>query len=362
MPFDKGTINLTFLRANTPIPDDFLERFNTKVAGKLDNVADKPQIGWVSGRHILERTINEDTSIFAGYVHMNLRISQRKIPSVLLKAECRKEELDYMLDKNVNFVPATVKRNIKKEIEEKRLMSMPPTINAIPFVMNPRDGIIFLSTSSRAKVVLFQEFFEQTLKVTASHMDFANFAEQIGEKIEKFKGISYSPKKSSSEELCARDFLTWLWYYSETREGEVKIKSNVYNILLEGPFTFASNSETEGSVETSIKKGSPARSAEAKAALEVGKKLKKANITITRYKDVWKTSFNADTFIFSSLELPEGEKLDPISAFDERMRLIYEFKEVFSQYLKIFFESLNSSNWKNIQKSILKWSEEREGF
>jgi len=362
MPFDKGTINLTFLKANTSIPENFLERFSAKLAGKLDDVTDKPQVGWVSGRHILERVINETTSIFAGYAHMNLRISQRKIPSVLLKAECRKEELDYMLEKNVSFVPATVKRNIKREIEEKRLMSMPPTINAIPFVMNPKDGTIFLSTTSPARMVIFQEFFEQTLKVAVIHMDFANFAEQIGEKIEKFKGISFSSKKPTMEELSARDFLTWLWYYSETKEGELKIKNNTYNILLDGPFTFASTSETEGSAEISIKKGAPARSAEAKAALEVGKKLKKANIIITRHKDTWKTAFNADTFIFSSLELPDGEKLDQISAFDERMRLIYEFRNIFSEYIKIFFDTLKSSNWKNIQKNILKWTEEREGF
>lgn len=364
MSFDKSPVNIAFLKANStlPTPEQILKLFNAKVAGKLDDVTDKPQVGWVSGRHLLERTIDENTSQISSYLHLNLRISQRKIPSVLLKAECKKMELDYMLENNVAFVPAAVKRNIKRDVEEKRLMSMPPTINAVPFVINPKNGIVYLSSSSPAKMIVFQELFEQTLKVALTHLDFANFAAFIGEKIDKYQPLSFSSNASSGDEISGRDFLTWLWHHCETKEGEAKIKNNTYNMMIDGPFTFAACGESEGSLEISIKKGMPGRSAEAKAALAVGKKLKKANLIISKYKDTWKTSFNADTFFFSALELPEGEKLDPISAFDERMRLIAEFMEIFEEYLKIFFNTCKAQNWKSTQKNLLKWAEEREAF
>lgn len=362
MPFDKGTFNIVFLKASGAIPAHHLELFQGKAAGKLDDVTDKPQIGWVSGRHLLERKIDEMTSETAGFTHLSLRISQRKIPSALLKAECRKEELDYMLAKNVGFVPATVRRNIRREIEERRLMTMPPSIAGIPLVLNPKDGSIFLSTSSPARIVLFQEMLEQTLKIGSVQLDFANIADlMLGEKLDKHRPVAFSSRqKSDGEDLSARDFLTWLWHHSETEEGEVKIRNSSFNCLVEGPFTFASSEECEGGVEISIRKGMPARSAEAKAALAVGKKLKKARLTISRGKDQWKAGFDADAFIFTSLELPEGEKLDPASAFEERMRLIAEFQTVMAEYVRTFFSLLKSGNWKTVQKDIIKWAEERE--
>ncbi|HPN85302.1 MAG TPA: hypothetical protein PK821_08215, partial [Victivallales bacterium] len=284
MPFEKGTLNLCVLKISGKLPDNHLELFQGKVAGKLDDVSDKPQVGWIGGRHLLERKIDESSSQIAGFTHLNLRISQRKIPPALLRAECRKEELDYMVAKNVNFVPAKVKSTIKKEIEERRLMSMPPTISGTPFVISPKDGIIYLSTSSTARIAIFQEILEQTLKISSVQLDFANSSKiLVNENIEKYKAVQFcnSPTKTSAE-LSARDFLTWLWYHSEINQGEVKMRNHSYNCLIEGPLTFSSSEECEGGVETSIRKGMPSRSAEAKSALFVGKKLKKASISIAR--------------------------------------------------------------------------------
>jgi hypothetical protein len=364
MSFEKGTLNICFLRSATALPNNNLELFQGKVAGKLDDVSDKAQIGWVSGRHLLERKIDETTSLIAGFPYLNLRISQRKIPSALLRAECRKGELDYMLAKDITFVPAKVKASIKREIEEARLMSMPPTISGIPLVLSPKDAMIYVSTSSLSRLTILQELFEQTLKVGTVHLDFANSANLLlGEKIEKYQAINFRTESTNStNELSSRDFLTWLWFHSETEEGEVKLRKNSYNCLVDGPLSFASSEECEGSFEISIRKGMPSRSAEAKSALAVGKKLKKASITLAKGKDIWKAVFNADSFIFTSLALPEGEKLDPASAFDERLRLIAEFHAVITEYIRTFFIELKSQDWKNKQRQILKWAEERVAY
>ena len=67
----------------------------------------------------------------------------------------------------------------------------------------------------------------------------------------------------------------------------------------------------------------PSACAEAKAAISVGKKLKKAKVTLTRGEDIWSGTFDADKFVFSSMNLPEGEELDPDSILSISDAYIY---------------------------------------
>ena len=62
MAFESGTIALIPCTLTGKMPKDFLERLQKYSAGKLDDVKDEPAIGWVSGRHLLESEINENTA------------------------------------------------------------------------------------------------------------------------------------------------------------------------------------------------------------------------------------------------------------------------------------------------------------
>jgi hypothetical protein len=363
MPFDRGTLPLTFLKINGDIPKDATAMFQTKTAGKLDGVGEEPQIGWVSGRHLLERNIDENTALMGKFIYLNLRISQRKIPSALLKAECRKEELDHMLANNVQFVPRKIRAQIKKEIIEKRLMTMPPSISGTPFVIDAKSGMIYLATPSLSRIETFQNLFYDTLKTDAVLLDFANSAKMLlDQNVEKLPSVKFCQHNNQNDDLSARDFLTWLWYYSETQSAKIKLGKNTCGCLLEGPFLFSSaSSENEtGSIETVLRRGNPARSAEAQTALAVGKKVKKAKITIAREKEIWSAIFNTDNFTFSSLSLPPVENLDPISSFEERISFISDFHSIIMEYLKIFLSSLKSASWKEEQNKIIKWAEKRD--
>ena len=67
MPIEtKGPFALTFCNLSAPLPENYLEKLNQGAGGKLDNVKDDPEVAWVSGRHLLETEINENTSILGG--------------------------------------------------------------------------------------------------------------------------------------------------------------------------------------------------------------------------------------------------------------------------------------------------------
>ncbi len=104
----------------------------------------------------------------------------------------------------------------------------------------------------------------------------------------------------------------------------------------------------------------PQRSAEAKAALSVGKKLKKAKITLIRGEHIWSGTFDADNFTFSGLALPDGEEMDIHSSFAERVNFLHNFNLAIEEYVKTFIQTLKSETWEEELQKIHQWSSERE--
>ncbi len=364
MSFERGSFALTLFRLPEKLPDDALELFESKAAGKLDDLKDELAVGWVSGRHLLERKINEATATCGGHFYLSLRTAQRKIPASLLNAECRMEELEYMQMNKLLFVPNKVRRQIKKDIEEKRLMQMTPVLSGIPFVIDKTSSMLYLGTSSPTKMDTFLSLFLDTFKmepvqIGIDDMMFRMFKQDVT----GLKPVRFS-KNCKAESNPGRDFVTWLWFHCEERGGKLKTKDfGDFELMIEGPITFALSDEAEGSGETVVRKGNPLRSAEAKAALDVGKKIKKAKFTIARDKEIWSGTIDADLMTFSGLKLPEGEKLDdPGSIFAERVNLLHIFQNVIQEYFRMFASSVRGEKWAKEESEILKWGAEKQAY
>ena len=360
MPFDRGTFSVAFFKLTEELPEDALELFNSHNAGKLDEVKDEPQIGWVSGRHLLERRIDDETAFLGGYIYLSLRTAQRKVPPALLNAESRMEELAHIKVTGNPDVPRKVKKEIKETIIENRLPQMVPTISGISIVIDQNDNTLYAAATSVRQIDTLLGFLNDTLKIAPLQIT----AEEImlEEKLNprNFNGISmidgdcddYSP---------GRDFLTWLWYYSEEEGGEVDVKGyEKFTSMIDGPLSFISDGE--GSFETVVRKGNPLKSAEASVALRVGKKLKKAKLIFCRADEIWTAGFDADNFTFSSLSLPEGEEMDYASRFAERISNLHIFKSVFISFYKYFIAQTQADDWPAKLDEIRNWIKNRESL
>jgi hypothetical protein len=361
MPFESGTFALSIFKIPGKLPEDCLEKFAERKAGMLDHVTDEPSIGWVSGRHLLETEIDESTAICGGHIYLNMRTAERKIPAVLLNAICRRAELAYMQENDSITVPSKEKRRIKADAIEKNLRKIPPSISGIPFVLDKAANMMYLGTGSTSQVDNFLAFFFKTLEIEPIQV---TIDEMMEGRSYDLPSVAFTTETPDEDPVPARDFLTWLWYYSETEGGSLTHeKYGDFEIMIEGPLTLAfSSEETKGSCETSIKKGNPLRSAEAKAALQVGKKLKKAKFIMARGQDIWRGSFDADKFAFSGIALPDGEEMERDSSFLERINFLYVFYEVFQAYFKKYAETAMASNWMETEKKMQQWVKERDSY
>lgn len=365
MSIEKGTTALTIFRLPQDMPEDTLELFSAKAAKKLDDLQMEEDIGWVSGRHLLERLIDEETAICGGSYHVHLRIAQRKIPTALLQAECRMNELRYIQENDVDFVPSRVRREIKENIEQTRLKSMPPQITGVPLVIDRNTNILYLGTGSTKLIDTFSSFFFDTFQFEPIQLSYEDIMiNSFNQTLEVLPRIFFSEKRREEDFIPGRDFLTWLWYYSESNNGgPVELENyGKVSIFVEGPLTFSLVDEAEGAGETVVKKGAPQNSAEAKAALEVGKKLKKAKLLLAQEGNLWNGTFDADKFTFSGLKLPDGEETEYHSMFEERVNFLNILRLAMIEYYKVYVENLQSDNWSTEKEEVLKWSAERDSL
>lgn len=368
MPIEtKGSFGLTFCNLSAPLPDDYLARLNRSAAGKLDNVKDEPEVAWVSGRHLLETEINENTSVLGGHLHINLRRAERKIPASLLSAICRRDELAYMLANDTVFVPRKMKKQIKEDAIEKNLMKMPPTISSATVAVNRAYNEMYAATVSQ-KVMdnivsgFIKDLDVEPIPVTVNEMMNRFYKEETN----ALPNVIFGGKTAGSdlEATPGRDFLTWLWYHSEVNGGDLDLGEwGTFQMGIEGPLSFGfATAEAQGAEESVVKKGCPQLSAEAKAALAVGKKLKRAKIQLVRDQQIWTFAMNADSFTFSGVILPEGEENEPHSLFEERGMFLHIMKLAMEGYFRKFVDIVTGPDRGSFEKDVRKWASERESF
>ena len=85
MPFENGSMSFRMLELPRAFQNNFVEKFAAEAAGSLDSIGTNQQRGWVTGRHLLDSHITEESAMLAGWVRLSLRLAERKVPAALLR-------------------------------------------------------------------------------------------------------------------------------------------------------------------------------------------------------------------------------------------------------------------------------------
>jgi hypothetical protein len=340
--FEGGSISFRMFYLPHEFPPDLVDRFADAAAPSLDRLKDGEINGWVTGRHLLDRRINSDTAYFGGHLRLTLMQAARKIPEALLKAECKMEEYARQEAQGVDTLKPTERSAIRQDIIKRLLPQMPPQLKGIPFVHN-NNGTLFAAALSDKQSDAFLIHFTQTLGMQLIPVTPETAAaKRRATDVRDWEPISFSPEVEDTlaGNHPGRDFLTWLWFYSEARGGLARLDGlGEFAVVVEGPLLFVL--EGQGAHEAVLRKGEPLLSAEAKTSLISGKKLKRAKLTLARGDQAWSATLDADTFVFRGLRLPESEPLDAISRFQQRMLLLETFQDAFLALYDRFVDERN---------------------
>lgn len=102
--------------------------------------------------------------------------------------------------------------------------------------------------------------------------------------------------------FLGEEFLTWLWYRIETEGGNFEIGKQEIGVVLDDFLAFA---PLEGSeTEHSLRKGLPTRTAEARAGLRSGRRLRRAKLLVARGEDEWSFTLDGPSMSLLGLKIP----------------------------------------------------------
>ena len=362
MSFESGSISFRICYAVSGLPENALASFVKHAAPPLKSLGAEPAIGWVGGRHLFDLPITDENAYCGGYLRLSLLKAERKVPASLLRAECFLEEIARMKADGKPFVDRKTKSEIRKQVMDRLLPEMPPTLHAVQFVYDERGGAVYVGATSDKQMDAFRLQFQATTGVDLIPADAETaLAHRRGENARQWAPISFSPEvpDEEMENRPGQDFLTWLWFASEDRAGIFNSKDQgQIAVALEGPLLM--ERPGNGAHVTALREGVPTASAEAQTALLTGKKLRRAKVTLARLDETWTCSFDADNFVFR-LKLPEPKDvLDPASKFQERIQKISTFRELFFELFDQFLdERCDEKKWAKAKKKIHQWVTDR---
>ena len=173
--------------------------------------------------------------------------------------------------------------------------------------------------------------------------------------------ISTKSESTEAASLIGREFLTWLWFKSEERNGRIALinKEEVELHFLKRIVLEAGEGEYSQGV---VCHGIHAELKEGKEAIRQGKKVKEAGIKLIHDKNEWEFTFKSDCFHFQSLKMPAPDwqetQEDPSGSLLERIYLIENVVKTIDSLYESFLQIRYSPQWEEKETKLLaKWLE-----
>lgn len=363
MSFESGSVSFRMYHLVKEIPEPLHEGFLRRVAPPLDTLRDQAVFGWVTGRYLLDRKIDEQNAMYGGWLRMCLLQAERKIPASLLRAEVMQEELVRLAVSGNEYLSRKEKQEVKQEIMDRLLPTMPPQLKGMTFVHRPGQGELYAETLSEKQVDVFTIYLREAIGFTPEVMMPETLALRLGRSDPReWMPTSFSEDVDAERvsPLAGHDFMTWLWFMAETHPDKVPLADGgKVGVMLEGPLTLVM--EGGGAHETSLRKGNPLVSAEAKACLAAGKKLRKATVNLVAGEQVWRFGFDAESFAVRGLKPAASEGAsDPVGRFQDRMVQVETVKDLllglYGAFLKV---RASGPDWEATVKEMRTWIRDR---
>ena len=163
--------------------------------------------------------------------------------------------------------------------------------------------------------------------------------------------------------ILGQEFLTWLWFASDTRNGLFRKRDKAeFSLFMEQRIS-VQGGEGE-SMETATVSGALSRLREARLGLATGKKVTRALVRMEQGADVWHCVLKAGDFSLSSLRTPKIDRKDgadqgdiePDAALLEKVFLMEEatafLDELYGQFLSL---RISPAAWKEESARIRDW-------
>jgi len=313
MAIQKGPLTFTLFRPTReapppPDPEALAERLRSLSFRESVSRAEEKTIGWTGLEDILDRDFNRYPPVRGKLALFCLRIDRKQVSPALLRFRTLEAQRRLKEEGRQERQSRHQQGLLRETIREELLAGSP----AVPALYEacwflPEGRILFSSHTDQVCddfTLLFRDTFSTVLE---PYSPWDEAAAALG-------------PEGPAPFTLGREFLTWLWFKSEERDGTIALTRQeevelefIRRIVLEGG---------EGNhAETVVCHGLNAELKEGREALRRGKKIREARLALRQDADAWEFTFKADRFRFQSMKLPADAE-EAMGAKDEEGRLL----------------------------------------
>ena len=376
MGFCNSSCSFTRFQVTEQIPNDFwltlpdlLKKHSIK---DIDDTTEMRAYGWVNFDDFLDTNWEFSSPHLGSLYIFSLRLDTRRIPKGVIKKyynlaiKAEKERMDNIGQKFY------LSRERRTELKEQVILKLKKGFLPVPGEFNviwlPDKNEIWFASTQESMINLFMEHFYTSfgyhLEQLTPEILINNFIpdcyDTVLKDIESSQFSNSTPQSSSLESIdniLGQDFLTWLWYKSDTAPGNFLDKDgNSFSVSMEnsivvqaGQGEFLERTSASGNF-------SPLR--DARLGLETGKKVIKAFIHIEQEGFNAHFTLKAENFSMSSVKTPKvnsDSDEDKDAMLLEKIANYEQFISLFDSIYETFLNKRFSESWDKEIDGIRVW-------
>jgi hypothetical protein len=370
MGLSKGTLTFSRYRLIGALPDHFPDFFNERIRKNtfqtVWRTAEEKATGWTGLEDPLDMEFQYASYAQGRYLLFSLRVDRKSVAPSLLRLRILEAERSKLSETGQKKLYREQREAIREAVRLELLGRTLPIPSFFEICWSVTENtLIFCSLSDKVFEDL-QELFKDSFQLALC--PYMPWDSQSARQDQPGSGMTRKTAEPAPPPAfppgidpltIGREFLTWLWFKSEERNGRVLIPgageseiSFIRRLVLEsGDGEYA---------ETIVCQGLHADLKEGKEALRQGKKITAARLRITHDKTEWEFTFKADRFHFQSMKLPtlpenDGDEIDREGQLLERIYLIERAAGVMDLLFQSFLESRLSSDWEAELSRMQRW-------
>lgn len=316
-------------------------------------------MGWTGIEDVLDTDFRHASYAWGDYRMFSLRIDRRMVPPSLLRVRALEAQQRYLKETGRKKIDKAAREQIRETLYQDLLCHIPPTPSFYEVCWSVSDGRLLLTCLSDKVLQDFQDLFRSSFNLTPVPFVPWNLQGPGREPAGTPEPLQSMQDGASDSGKQGREFLTWLWFKSEERNGIIMIPG-VGEMELHFVRRLVFESGDGEYSESVVCQGIHAGLREGREALRQGKKIREARLQLTRDAACWEFTFKADRFQFQSLKMPIVMDLDdPEDNRDgrimERMYLLETVVRSMDQLFKLYHTLRLSDDWQRERLRMENW-------
>lgn len=363
MPFTNGSVTCRPILMPRRLSTLDLMAFETHALPSTEYIKDAAA-GWTGGRYMLDKDINEETSIYGGYIRVHLVTGERKVDNALLMSHVKEATMRRCKEARIEYLSKRERGEVYDSVYKALMEKANVQYKATSVVCPPNEDWLYTDAVSPAACDALVSHVHAAQRMVIKPMDAAALCEHLTNGVMHecdFVPMTLSDTVQAENVLhnLGCDFLTWLWYSHERGDVLFDGTGERIQLLVEGPLLFVT--EGNGAHEVVLRKGVPQTGAECAACFAAGKKLASCKLSLVVGDRVWAGTFDAMEFVVRGLKLPEAEEdLDPVSHFQTRMDALGVYwRMIHSLYKQFLQRRALPIEWSELVDSMREWAKTR---